>query len=100
MGSYSFLEKWYKRITWFGIFLNLLFVIPCFFFPEWILGILDLEFETGNLGANRWNAAVHHQRFLRSSRYGFKTLQGECVAGDHPLQILRIFLFLHFHFLL
>lgn len=45
MSDYGHLEKWYKRVTWFGIFLNMLFVIPTFFFPAWILRLLDLEFE-------------------------------------------------------
>ena len=45
MRDYKHFETWYKRVAWFGIFLNMLFVIPCFFFPAWILGLLDLEFE-------------------------------------------------------
>jgi hypothetical protein len=40
---YEHLALWYKRVTWLGIFLNLLFVIPLLFFPTPFLALLGLR---------------------------------------------------------
>ena len=45
MSDYIRLARWYKRISWFGIFLNMLFVIPLVFAPRFILGLLALNVE-------------------------------------------------------
>jgi flagellar biogenesis protein FliO len=45
MSTYEQLAAWYKRVTWFGIFLNMLFVIPMFFVPSFGLSLLNLELE-------------------------------------------------------
>ena len=33
---------WFGRVVWIGIIVNLLFVIPCFFFPEKMCELLGL----------------------------------------------------------
>jgi hypothetical protein len=34
--------KWFSRVVWVGIVVNMLFVIPCFFFPERLCELLGL----------------------------------------------------------
>jgi hypothetical protein len=34
--------KWFSRVVWVGIVVNMLFVIPCFFFPERMCELLGL----------------------------------------------------------
>jgi hypothetical protein len=34
--------QWFGRVVWIGIIVNLLFVIPCFFFPEKMCDLLGL----------------------------------------------------------
>jgi hypothetical protein len=34
--------QWFGRVVWIGITVNLLFVIPCFFFPETMRDLLGL----------------------------------------------------------
>jgi hypothetical protein len=36
---YARLAHWYRWVTWFGIFLNMLFVIPLLFFPTPFLAL-------------------------------------------------------------
>lgn len=38
-------QKWYSRVTWAGIIVNMLFVIPCFFAPMWLLGLLHIPLD-------------------------------------------------------
>src|SRR5713101_2070087 len=45
MNEYERLARWYKWVTWFGIFLNLLFVFPLVFAPRFILDLLALHLE-------------------------------------------------------
>jgi hypothetical protein len=40
MNAYA---KWFSRVTWLGILANLLFVIPCCFFPETLLALLKMQ---------------------------------------------------------
>jgi RoxA-like, cytochrome c-like len=42
-------EKWFSRIVWIGIFLNLCFAIPAIFAPDMLLASLDLPPETSTL---------------------------------------------------
>jgi hypothetical protein len=43
--TYERLARIYRNVTWFGIFLNLLFVFPLLFAPGFILGLLNLHAE-------------------------------------------------------
>ena len=45
MNQYERLAKWYKRVTWFGILVNLLFVLPLVFAPRTILNLLALDVQ-------------------------------------------------------
>lgn len=45
MNQYERLAKWYKRVTWFGILVNLLFVLPLVFAPQTILNLLALDVQ-------------------------------------------------------
>lgn len=45
MKDYAKLALWYKRVTWFGIVLNMLFVFPLVFAPRFALDILNLNVE-------------------------------------------------------
>lgn len=45
MTTYDELATWYKRITWFGIFLNSLFIFPLLFAPKWTLDLLGLSVD-------------------------------------------------------
>ena len=45
MRDYDRLARRYKRISWFGIFLNMLFVIPLVFAPQFILRLLALNVD-------------------------------------------------------
>jgi len=45
MNEYERLARWYKWVTWFGIFLNMLFVIPLVFAPQFFLDLLALHLE-------------------------------------------------------
>src|SRR5512132_948528 len=45
MNEYERLVRWYRRVTWFGIFLNLLFVFPLVFAPRTILKLLALDVQ-------------------------------------------------------
>jgi hypothetical protein len=35
--------KWFSRVTWLGIIVNMFFVIPSCFFPEWMLVFLRMH---------------------------------------------------------
>ena len=35
--------KWFGRIVWLGFFANMFFVIPCCFFPEFLLSLLKMQ---------------------------------------------------------
>ena len=35
--------KWFGRVVWAGIVINMFFVIFCFFFPEKMCGLLHLK---------------------------------------------------------
>jgi Cytochrome C oxidase, cbb3-type, subunit III len=43
MTSYDQLFKWYKRVTWFGIFLNSLFIFPLMLAPRFTLDLLGID---------------------------------------------------------
>lgn len=45
MADSEHIERWYKRVTWFGILLNMLFVVPLVFAPTFALELLDLQVE-------------------------------------------------------
>jgi len=45
MNEYERLARWYTWVTWFGIFLNMLFVVPLVFAPQFILDLLALHLE-------------------------------------------------------
>lgn len=45
MSDYQRLARRYFWVTWVGIFLNMLFVVPLVFAPEWILKLLNLYLE-------------------------------------------------------
>lgn len=45
MSDYDHLAQLYKRVTWIGIFLNMLFVVPLLFAPRFALDILQLNVE-------------------------------------------------------
>ena len=45
MSQYERLEKWYKHVTWCGIFINLCFVFPLVFAPQRILKLLALDVQ-------------------------------------------------------
>ena len=64
MNEYERLVRWYKRVTWFGIFLNMLFVVPLVFAPRTDFEAACARPRPGVVGAQRWHAAVHHQRLL------------------------------------
>lgn len=34
--------KWFGRVVWAGIAVNVLFIIPTLFFPEWLLSLLHM----------------------------------------------------------
>ncbi|OCQ98833.1 hypothetical protein BCD64_22550 [Nostoc sp. MBR 210] len=40
MNTYA---KWFSRVTWLGIIVNMLFVIPSCFFPEFMLWFLKMH---------------------------------------------------------
>lgn len=40
MNTYA---KWFGRVVWLGIIANLFFVIPCCFFPEALLTLLNMQ---------------------------------------------------------
>ncbi len=42
MSRYAF---WYSRLTWIGIAINMLFVIPLAFAPNWFLGLLKIPLD-------------------------------------------------------
>jgi hypothetical protein len=44
----SNIAVWVARhtiIVWFGIFLNLLFIVPLLFFPQWMLGLFHIPLK-------------------------------------------------------
>ena len=41
--KYTQLARWYKNVTWFGIFLNSLFIFPLLFAPSFFLKLLGLS---------------------------------------------------------
>ena len=43
MTPYDNLATWYKRVTWFGIFLNATFIFPLLFVPQFALDILGID---------------------------------------------------------
>jgi len=45
MNTYERLVRWYKRVTWFGIFLNLLFAVPLVFVPQFLLTRLGIHLD-------------------------------------------------------
>lgn len=45
MADSEHIERWYKRVTWCGIIMNLLFVVPLVFMPTLALKILNLQVE-------------------------------------------------------
>lgn len=45
MADIEHIERWYKRVTWTGIFLNLTFVVPLVFAPTFALKLLNLHVE-------------------------------------------------------
>jgi hypothetical protein len=45
MTTYDQLAKWYKRVTWFGIFLNSTFIFPLMFAPRFALHILGFNVD-------------------------------------------------------
>ncbi|MBR8827507.1 MAG: hypothetical protein DSM107014_06295 [Gomphosphaeria aponina SAG 52.96 = DSM 107014] len=36
-------EKWFSRVVWLGIIVNMFFVVPLLFFPEVLLSFLQME---------------------------------------------------------
>ncbi len=40
MNAYA---RWFGRIVWVGVFVNVALSIPGLLFPEWLLGLLNLE---------------------------------------------------------
>ncbi|WP_017318475.1 hypothetical protein [Mastigocladopsis repens] len=40
MNTYA---RWFSRVTWLGIIVNMFFVIPSCFFPEQFLSLLDMH---------------------------------------------------------
>ena len=42
MGEFERLEKWYRRITWLGLILNVLFILPLSLVPQVALDILHI----------------------------------------------------------
>lgn len=40
MNAYA---KWFGRLVWVGVFVNVALSIPGLLFPEWLLGLLNLE---------------------------------------------------------
>jgi hypothetical protein len=50
MNKYDQLAKWYKWVTWFGIFLNSLFIFPLLFAPVWTLSLLGLSVDPSIFG--------------------------------------------------
>jgi hypothetical protein len=40
MNAYA---RWFGRIVWVGVFVNVVLSIPGLLFPEWLLGLLNLE---------------------------------------------------------
>ena len=34
---------WFSRIVWLGVGMNILFVISLWFFPEFLLSLLDMQ---------------------------------------------------------
>jgi hypothetical protein len=48
MGQFEQLERWYRRITWFGIFLNALFIVPLYLAPQFALDLLQITAEPAN----------------------------------------------------
>jgi hypothetical protein len=45
MTTYDQLAQWYKRVTWFGIFLNSTFIFPLLFAPRFALDILGINVD-------------------------------------------------------
>ena len=45
MTPYDRLAKWYRWVTWFGIFLNSLFIFPLLFAPRFALDILGFNVD-------------------------------------------------------
>jgi hypothetical protein len=45
MTTYDQLAKWYKRVTWFGIFLNCTFIFPLLLAPRFALSILGFPVD-------------------------------------------------------
>lgn len=40
MNSYA---RWFGRVVWLGIFVNMFFVVPLLFFPETLLSLLQMQ---------------------------------------------------------
>ncbi|HEX7182974.1 MAG TPA: hypothetical protein VF756_14120 [Thermoanaerobaculia bacterium] len=45
MDQFKRLEQWYRRITWFGLFLNVLFIVPLYLAPQFALNLLNITAE-------------------------------------------------------
>lgn len=43
MQSFDQLERWYRWITWFGLALNVLFIVPLYFAPQFALDLFRVE---------------------------------------------------------
>ena len=43
MGEFARLEQWYRRITWLGLFLNVLFIVPLYLAPQFALNLLNIK---------------------------------------------------------
>lgn len=39
----NYYAKWFGRVVWLGIFVNMFFVIPLCFFPEFLLSLINLR---------------------------------------------------------
>ena len=45
MGEFERLEIWYRRITWLGLVLNVLFIVPLYLVPQVALNLLHITAE-------------------------------------------------------
>ena len=41
----SLWTNWHAVLVWFGIFLNVLFIIPFLFWPRWMLDLFDIPLD-------------------------------------------------------
>ncbi len=45
MHAYERLARWYRWVTWFGMLLNMLFIVPLLFAPQFAFRVLRIEVE-------------------------------------------------------